>query len=91
MKLCSIMTEKICYKIIWNNVRSSVRCTFPDSKVYGDNMGPTWCKQDPGGPHVGHVNFAIWVVVRQAWTIFLIRKQNQDAPYIRGLIDGMLG
>ena len=32
----------------------------PDSKVYGANMGPIWGRQDPGGPHVGHVNFAIW-------------------------------
>ena len=23
-------------------------------------MGPTWGQQDPGGPHVGHVNLAIW-------------------------------
>ena len=22
----------------------------PDSKVYGANMGPTWGRQDPGGP-----------------------------------------
>ena len=26
----------------------------------GANMGPTWGRQDPGGPHVGHVNLAIW-------------------------------
>ena len=26
---------------------------IPDSKVYGANMGPTWGRQDPGGPHVG--------------------------------------
>ena len=25
----------------------------PDNKVYGANMGPTWDRQDPGGPHVG--------------------------------------
>ena len=25
--------------------------SFPDSKVYGANMGPTWGRQDPGGPH----------------------------------------
>ena len=31
-----------------------------DSKVYGANMGPTWGRQDPGGPHVGPMNFAIW-------------------------------
>ena len=32
----------------------------PDSKVHGANMGPTWGQQDPGGPHVGHMNLAIW-------------------------------
>ena len=34
---------------------------YPDSKVHGANMGPTWGRQDPGGPHVGPMNFAIWV------------------------------
>ena len=34
--------------------------TIPDSKVRGDNMRPTWGRQDPGEPHVGHVNLAIW-------------------------------
>ena len=24
-------------------------------------MGPAWDRHDPGGPHVGHVNLAIWV------------------------------
>ena len=23
-------------------------------------MGPAWGRQDPGGPHVGPMNFAIW-------------------------------
>ena len=32
----------------------------PDIKVDGDNMGPTWGRQDPGGPHVGPINIAIW-------------------------------
>ena len=31
----------------------------PDSKVQGPNMGPIWGRQDPGGPHVGPMNFAI--------------------------------
>ena len=26
-------------------------------------MGPIWGRQDPGGPHVGPMNFAIWVVL----------------------------
>ena len=33
-----------------------------DSKIHGANMGPTWGHQDPGGPHVGHTNLAIWDV-----------------------------
>ena len=35
---------------------------IPDSKVHGDNMGPAGGRQDPGGPHVGHTNLAIWDV-----------------------------
>ena len=38
----------------------SVRQRNPDSKVHGANMGPIWGLQDPGGPHVGPMNFAIW-------------------------------
>ena len=34
---------------------------YPDSKVHGANMGPIWGQQDPGRPHVGPMNFAIWV------------------------------
>ena len=33
---------------------------IPDSKVHRANMGPIWGRQDPGGPHVGPMNFAIW-------------------------------
>ena len=32
----------------------------PNSKVPGANMRPIWGRQDPGGPHVGPRNFAIW-------------------------------
>ena len=35
---------------------------FPYSKVRGTNMGPTRGRQDPGGAHVGPMNFAVWVV-----------------------------
>ena len=31
-----------------------------DSKVNWANMGPIWGRQDPGDPHVGPMNFAIW-------------------------------
>ena len=39
------------------------------AKVHGANMGPiwgrqdqVWGRQDPGGPHGGPMNFAIWDV-----------------------------
>ena len=32
----------------------------PDSKVHGAIMEPIWGRQDPGGPHVGPMNFTIW-------------------------------
>ena len=35
--------------------------TSPDINFHGDNVGPIRGQQDPGGPHVGHMNFAIWV------------------------------
>ena len=34
---------------------------YPDNKVHGANMGPIWGRQDPGGSHVGPMNFAIWI------------------------------
>ena len=37
---------------------------IPDSKVHGANTGPIWGRQDPGGPHVGPMNFAIWDVYK---------------------------
>ena len=34
---------------------------FPDSKVHGAHMRPTWVLSAQGGPHVGPIEFAIWV------------------------------
>ena len=36
------------------------QCCHPGSKIYGAKIGPIWGRQDPGGPHVGPMNFAIW-------------------------------
>ena len=40
------------------------RWITPDSKVYGANMGSIWGRRDPGGPHVGPMNLAIWDVIQ---------------------------
>ena len=42
----------------------SVLLSYPDSKVHGANMGPIWGRQDPGGSHVGPINFAFWVALQ---------------------------
>ena len=48
----------------------------PDSKVRVANMGPIWGQQDPGGPHVGPVNFAIWAAIEVGTWI------NNYIPYV---------
>ena len=62
-----------CNLEVWDKYISTIGCLsqlahtcdvfakgFPDSKVHGANMGPIWDRQDPGGSHVGPMNFAIW-------------------------------
>ena len=51
----------------------------PDSKVHGADMGPTWLRQDPGGPHVDPMNLAIWGIIcnMRQWTgPALVQKMN---------------
>ena len=44
---------------------------YPYSKVPGAKMGPIWGREDPGGPHVGPINFAPWVLT-WAWMLALM-------------------
>ena len=48
---------------IWGHFLETWLTSYRDSKVHGANTGPTWGRQDPSGPHVGHVNLAIWLVI----------------------------
>ena len=41
--------------------RFEFRGYYPDSKVHGANMGPTWVLSAPYGPHVGPMNLVIRV------------------------------
>ena len=47
----------------WTGSSLLKQSLHPDSKVHGANMGPIWGRQDPGGPHVGPMNFAICVTL----------------------------
>ena len=53
MRLCVCASVHVCV--------SATLGIYPDSKFHGANMGPIWGRQDPGGPHVCSMNFAIWV------------------------------
>ena len=59
---------------------------IPDSKVHGANMGSIWGRQDPGGPHVGPMNFAIWDVFRLAKAIFEISNVQRNSKFHWGTV-----
>ena len=42
-------------------INFTIQEIYPDSKVHGANMGPTWVLSAPIGPHVGPMNLAIRV------------------------------
>ena len=53
--------------------------TYPDSKVHGANMGPTWVLLVPDGAHVGPMNLAIRVyIVLQPFNKLYIDGSEQD-------------
>ena len=54
-------SRQICFNESGVSVMTVAR-EGPDSKVHGANVGPSWGRQDPSGPHVGPMNFAIWDV-----------------------------
>ena len=43
----------------------------PDSKMHGANMGPIWGRQEPAGPHVGPMTFAIWGYFMPTYCIYV--------------------
>ena len=47
---------------VGGEILKDLRLIYPDSKVHSAKMGPIWGRQDPGGPHVGPMNFVIWDV-----------------------------
>ena len=56
----AILAPNISVTAALMRMRYSIFRCVPDSNVHGPNMGPIWGRQDPGGPHVGPMNLAIW-------------------------------
>ena len=65
---------------IWKKIHSFKNTTFvfskfnefgkyhgdaPESKIHGDNMGPTWVLLAPGGSHIGPMNLAMLDYMQQ--------------------------
>ena len=50
---------------------------FPDSKVHGANMGPTWVLSAPDGSHVGPMNLAIRVFT---YYVFITNGLEWERP-----------
>ena len=71
---CPLPTTKSCHGANFAVTDSMLchkqRLSCPDSKSHGANMGPIWGRQDPGGPHVCPMNFAICVALR--WPLFWV-------------------
>ena len=57
----------------------------PDSKIHGANVGLTLGCQDPGGPHFGHMNLAIWVL----FTLIQFWTNRKCQGYVNGKQDYM--
>ena len=69
---------------------------YPDSKVHGANMGPTWVLSAPDGPHVGPMNLAIrvrvlmntaeWIWGRNVLNTRTNKIPNQNCIYFKMIV-----
>ena len=71
--------------LVWRNARTCfttndelyerrllVMDMFSDSKVHGDNKGPTWVLSAPDRPHIGPMNLAIRVITSKwNWDVMI--------------------
>ena len=68
---------------------------YPDSKVHGAIMRPIWGRQDTCRPHVGPMNFAIWVlipsVLKSIEISLIIVESRKRSKYGQGTLETMTG
>ena len=62
--------------------QSTSQWNYPDNKVHGANMGPTWVLSAPDGPHVGPVILAIRVTLARDQR--QVMNQCYEKPFYRG-------
>ena len=59
-------------------------CIVSGPSLIARFMGPTWGRQDPGGPHVGPMNFAIWDSSTRNHVGQLFQFRSSDFTFTRG-------
>ena len=60
---CALRIVIMYIYVAYNPSRYVWRKSYPDSKIPGANMGPTWVLSAPDGPHVGSRNLVIRVSI----------------------------
>ena len=58
---------------------------YPDNKVHGANMGPTWVLPAPDGPHISPMNRVLRVANKSDLISSYIRQQDPSEPFHKGL------
>ena len=58
-------SQSTCQTHTYRTWSRSSQISYPESKIYGANMGPTWVLSAPDGLHVGPMNLAIRVVTAE--------------------------
>ena len=56
---------------------------FPDNKVHGANMGPTWVLSSLCGPDVSPMNLAIRVIIWLPYVSEETMKDMQGSPFLK--------
>ena len=62
----------------WKKRVNVVPKNTPDSKFQGANMGPSWGRKDPGGPHVGQ-----WTLLSGTFVFLMTVMEDRDGKTVK--------
>ena len=81
----SVISQPHCIPLYWTG--NTYRCDklYPDSKVHGAKMGPTWVLSAHDGPHVGPMNLAIRAFFLLQWLAYVTQCAVLLANYKTGM------
>ena len=59
----AVLDHNVLWILLFYEIIHSIYPFLVWASLIAKFMGPTWGQQDPGGPHVGPMNLAIWDIV----------------------------